>query len=375
MKKRRLALAILILLAATAAFRPVANLIFAARLAFVLRSLASGAAGEDLPVVQTKVQRRMGDRPVDALVYRPRDSSPSRALLFVAGITELGCYHPRFVALCRYLADKGFLVIAPDIAEFRQFIVSAGPIDQIAYWFQQIPHLEESGQVKRIGLAGISFSATLCLIAAARPEIRDQVGFLLGIGPYYDLHRCFRGWFARGPVTVGEGYYPTRFYAKWIIMDAALNMLPAEQDRRFLHKILLDLLLQRPVPQEDPFLTLEGQRWYRLAVMRENHSDDELSREIEDHLTPVYFRQLDPAQAADQIRCPVFLVHGAHDDLIPPEESRDLQLHITGAQCYLLITPFLTHTHPLDKPFSWRQKIAAGAGGIPFFYRFARTVR
>lgn len=375
MRNRQWTIAILLLACAVASYNPVANLVFAARMALALRNLASGATGENLPVQVTKVQRRMGDRTVEALVYRPNGSSPSRAIIFMVGVSEQGCYHPRLMALCRYLADKGFLVVTPDITMFRQLEISAEPIDQIVYWFHQARTLDGGQRVEHIGLAGISFSATLSLIAAARPEIRDEVAFLIGIGPYYDLHRCFRAWFSSGPVTVGEGYYPTRFYAKWIIMNAALGMLPVAQDRQFLHGVLLDLLLGKKVPPADPALTPEGQRWYRLAVMREDQSDEELSQKIESYLTPILFRQLEPAQAAAEIRCPVFLLHGAYDDLIPPEESREMQQHITRARCYLLISPFLTHTHPLEKPFTWRQKAAALADSFAFFYRLARILR
>lgn len=375
MKTRKWTIAILFLALAAVGYIPIATMVFAARMAWILRSLASGATGDDLPVQLTKVQRHMGDRPVEALVYRPKGSSPTRALVFIAGISELGCYHPRLMALCRFLADKGFLVVTPDITMFREFEISAEPIDQIVFWLQQVRTLEGSRRVERIGLAGISFSATLSLIAAARPEIRDEVSFFLGIGPYCDLFRCFQGWFASGPVTVGEGYYPTRFYAKWIIMNLALDMLPSPEDRHFLHEILLDLLLQQKVPPADPGLTPEGLRWYRLAVMREDQSDDELVQKIAVHLSPIFFHQLDPAQAAAAIRFPVFLVHGAYDDLIPPEESREMQKKITRAPCHLLTTPFLTHTHPLEKPFTWRQKTLAVGDSIAFFYSFARVVR
>jgi pimeloyl-ACP methyl ester carboxylesterase len=213
------------------------------------------------------------------------------------------------------------------------------------------------------------------LIAAARPEIRDEISFLLGIGPYSDLQRCFRWWFEAGPPSPGEGFYPTRFYAKWIIMKAALGMLPASRDRQFMDGLLIDLLLQKEIPAPDPGFTAEGRRWYRLAVMRERQSDNELTGEIASFLAPTLFRSLDPRKACSEVRIPVFLVHGAYDDLIPPEEGKELQQRIEASPCYLLITPFLTHTHPLDKPLTWKQKTAALADALVFFYRFAAVVR
>jgi pimeloyl-ACP methyl ester carboxylesterase len=374
LKKSVWVIAIIVLASAAIAYVPLANLAFAVRLAWIARSLAQGSPGDDLHIQQTKVQRRMGTLDVDALTYRTGGSEPKRALVLVAGISELGCYHPQLTALSRQLAERGFLVVTPDIPVFRRLQISAEPIDQIAFWYRQVPTLEGGRQVGQIGLAGISFSATLSLIAAARPEIRNDVAFCLGIGPYYDLQRCFQGWFASGPVTMGEGYYPTRFYAKWLVMKAALNMLSAARDRQFLRNVLLDLLLQKQVPPADPDLTPEGLRWYRLAIMREDQSDEELSRAIYDYLAPILFRQLQPTKAAVEVRCPVFLLHGAYDDLIPPEESREMQQHIIGAPCYLLVSPFLTHTQPFNRPFTWSKKVEALKDSLAFFYRFARTV-
>ena len=375
MRKDKWVIAIVVPALAAASYVPLANVVFAGRLASAVLSLASGSAGEHLRVQETRVQRRMKGEAIEALVYRPVGASPTRALILVPGISELGCYHPRLMALCRYLADKGFLVVTPDIVVFREFEILAEPIDQIEFWFGQVRTLDGGRRVSRVGLSGISFSATLALIAAARPGIRSEVAFFLGIGPYFDLQRCFRWWFAAGPATVGEGYYPTRFYAKWIIMNAALGMLSPTHDREFLHEVLIDLLLQKKVPSADPELTPEGLRWYRLAIMRENQSDEELSKAIDAYLTPILFRRLDPTAAAAEVQFPVFLLHGAYDDLIPPEESRELQAHVTGASCYLLVSPFLTHTHPLEKPFTRAQNAEAVTRSLAFFYRFAQAAR
>jgi len=368
-------LAAFLLLAALVAYVPIADSILAIRLTLALRSLAAGATGQDLPVVETKVRKLHGARTLEALAYRPAQTLPERAVVLVAGISELGCYHPRLMALSRLMANLGFLVLTPDIEMFRRFKLAPEAMEQIAFWYSQMPELEGGRKLRRIGLAGISYSGTLALITAVRPEIRDSAAFVLAIGPYNDPLQCSQTWFAPGPVTVGEGYYPTRFYAKWITMLAALAMLPDEQERQFLSEVLVDLLLQKEVPAERPNLSEEAGRWYRLALMRENQSDQELAQRIEEHLTPLLYRHITPDRAAAEVRCPVFLFHGAYDDLIPPEESRRLQQRIGRERAYLLISPFITHTHPLAKPLSRAQQIKAGLEVFGFFYRFASVVR
>ncbi len=369
-KRKRLIIPVLILLVLVG-YLPARRATLGVRLMLALRDLSAGSTGEDLPVVQEKVSRRLGDHDFDALLFRPAKTPAHRAILLVAGLSELGCYHPRLIALSRELAGNGYLVLTPDIQSFRQFLVSREAMDQIAFWFKELRTLPAAQEVGPTGLGGISFSGTLAIITAARPEIRDQVAYVVAIGPYDDPLRCSRGWFAAGPVTVGPRYYPTRFYAKWIVMRWALDMLPSEQERQFLDNVLMDLLLQKEVSPAPMSLSPDAIRWYRLALMHENESDPDLAKQIEEHLAPRLYRFVTPDRAAKEIRCPVFLVHGAHDDLIPPEESLALRARISAAKTHLLVSPFLTHTHPLDKALSWRERIGGVIDIFAFLYDLA----
>lgn len=373
MTRRRLFIAALAAVLAVAAFLPIGNMVLAARMMLSLRMLASGSTGQNLAVSMETIRRRQGSRELEALLYRSQRSAPERAVVLVPGISELGCYHPRLMALSRAMADMGFLVLTPDIKMFRQFRMSPQALEEIAFWFERVPELSNRQDAK-IGLAGISFSATLALLAASRPPVRDHVAWVLGIGAYDDPMRCSREWFSAGPVTVAPGYYPTRFYARWIIMLAATDMLTDPAERAYLQAVLVDLLLQRRISEAPPGMTPEARRWYRLATMREDQEDPELAREIESYMQPLLYDHITPNNAATDVRCRVFLVHGAHDDLMPPEESLRLCTRI-GSRCSLLISPFLTHTHASETPMGAWQKAGAVYDLSRFFLDFAAAAR
>lgn len=352
---------------------PASHLIFAIRIGLSMRKLASGSGEQNFAVKEEKIHRRFGTQSFEALTYRPEKSSAKSAIVIVAGLSELGCYHPRLIALSKILADKGLFVITPDIREFRDFQITAEPIDQMVFWYKEASKLKGGENIQKTGLAGISFSATLAMMAAAKPEIRDNVGFFVGIGPYFNLARCTRGWFAADPAAAPKNYYPTRFYAKWIVMRAALDMIGSEKDRLFLRGVIGNLLLQKVAPPADPNLTPEGARWYSLALMKENQTDAELVERIERHLTLRIYPQLNPANAVKQLRCRAFFIHGAYDDLISPEESVELQKRISRS--YVLISPFLTHTHATDKQLSPGQKARAVLDTMVFCYQLSRAIR
>jgi pimeloyl-ACP methyl ester carboxylesterase len=365
------ALLLLVLLAVV--FVPFAQISLALRLLSVIRLLAEDRSGKELPVMERVIHRRMGDRELEAIVYRPKDSLPVRALVLSHGISELGIHHPKLMTLSRALADAGFLVVTPDLPEFRELRLSTAPMEEMEFWFKVIPELEEGRKVRRAGLAGISFSGTLSLMAAAKPEIKDSVAFVLGIGSYSNLLDMMDEWFEPESSAEQSAHYSNRFYARWVIMSAALELLQQEGDRLLLQRTLLGLLKQKEVPQDSAELSPEGLRWLKLAVDR-SHSDPGLADQIENYLKPLLYEQFDPGKAAAEVGCPVFLIHGAYDDLIPAEQSRKLKQRIVRARSYLLTTPFLTHTHAMEKPLEWSRKLSAAWTALIFLYDFAQTV-
>jgi pimeloyl-ACP methyl ester carboxylesterase len=357
------------------AYRPIADLSLSLRLLGGIRRLAAGDAGRGYPARETTVTRTRGSEESKAVLYLPRDRQATRGLVFVPGISELGIYHPRLISLCRVLASCGFAVLTPDIEALREFQIAPAAIDQVSFWFGQMRALPETAQIRKVGLAGVSFSGTVALIAASRAEIRDSVAFVLGIGPYYDIVGCARDWFAAGPVTVSEGYYPTRYYARWVIMLAALDLIESETDREYMDRELRSLLLQQQMPPPPQGLTMQGMRWHRMALAREDESDPEQAGEIIAHLVDRVAPSLSPAGAAREVRCPVFLAHGTYDDLIPIRESVRLKSEITRARSHLLLSPFLTHTHPASGGLSSWQTAQAAGDALVFLYALARATR
>jgi pimeloyl-ACP methyl ester carboxylesterase len=172
-------------------------------------------------------------------------------------------------------------------------------------------------------------------------------------------------------VTVSEGEYPDRFYGLWVAMLAASEMIPERSDRDFLQALLRSLLSQKPPPAPPAALSAPAQRWLKLATAAEGYSDAELAAAIERRLTATVYRDLSPETGASRVRCPVFLIHGSYDDVIPPEESRSLGARLVNAESHVLITPFLTHTHPRTQPLRAGTKAAAAWDMIACLYDFA----
>lgn len=358
-----------------AALGPAADCALTLRLLRGLNALAQGQSAPSSPVVETRVRRTMAGHEVEAVLYRPFGSRARRGIVLVPGVSELGCNHPRLAALARILAGNGFLVLTPDIPSLREFRIEPEVVETMLFWHSQMRSLENAEHVQRIGLAGISFSGTLALIAAARAETGNSPALVLAVGAYSDLGRCLRWWFETRPVTVPQETYPVRYYGRWVAMLASLDLLPEGSDRQYLAELLRCLLLQKAAPPEPERIGDEAERWRRLACAREDRGDPQLAQQIVQHLLARDAARLSPDRAAAEVACPIFLAHGAYDDLIPPTESLDLERKILRAPCHLIISPFLTHTHPAEEaPAGW-EKVKASIRMSLFLYRLARATR
>ncbi len=371
-KKMKWMLTAGLLIAIALLYNPLGHLIFSVHLALAMQNFAAGATGEKLHIREEKISRGTGEQNHEALLYQPADSLPTKAIILLHGISALGCYHPKLVSLARHLADRGMMVLTPDIPAFRHFQITAEPIEQIIFWYDHLITMQQSARLRKIGLAGISYSGTLALMAAARTELQQRVSFVVGIGSYCDLVSCMRDWFAPGDETESRDDYPTRYYGRWVAMLAALPMIANAQDRRLMRDILRNYLQQEDAPAPLSGLSEEADRWHRLATLRGGQPDRELAKRIEEYLVSNVYRQLDPRGTLKKVQCPVFLIHGSYDDLIAARESLELHRRIVGS--WLLISPFLTHTHLHDRTLSKQKRARSILETLVFCYRFSRII-
>jgi pimeloyl-ACP methyl ester carboxylesterase len=338
----------------------------------LMRNLGDAARQQVDPtgITQTEIRIRHGEQELIARVYQPDAPGPKSALIFVPGLTPNGILNPRFVGVAQALAKSGFVVVTPRLTGFDDFRLEPLAIDEIALWYQEIRE-KPWFQLRRAGIAGVSVGGTLALIAAARkPECRN-VDFLISIGGYQNLARCERRWFSQALGEDKHGHYPVQSYGKWVLMLMALEGNTSPNEQAVLQTVLNDLILRASTSVSPGEMSPEAASWYRFAVSHDVN-DQAIMRKISSFLESRH-RLLSPDLELAAINCPVFLVHGAHDELIAPEESLELELRLISAPTTRLLTPIISHTHPLLEKMSPGNKARALAEGALFLYRLVKV--
>ena len=322
-------------------------------------------------IIETEIRVGNGPSAKTARVYQMDTPGPKSAILFIPGLTPNGILNPRFVAVSRAIARSGYVVITPRLTGFEQFKLEPAAVGEIGFWYG---YLREHSwfQLRKAGIVGVSVGGTLALLAAARqPECRD-LDFIVSIGAYKDLWRCQQHWFSATHGIDSHGSYPVQYYGKWILMLSALDEMEKPGDHARLEQALRDLVVGAKTSVDACTLSPAESIWFNLAL-GEPEENAALLACITDQLRK-RFQALSPGdQELSTITCPVFLVHGAYDELIPADETRELENLLTSTDPITLLTPVISHTHPLfDRMSFWNKWIALAQGSF-FLYRFVKA--
>jgi dienelactone hydrolase len=381
MRGRRLAalLTVIVALAAAALIaRPyVHGLSFVVRAADMTGTLRRLAELDTHPAREREITIPIARGPMRARLYLPQRPQ-RRAALLTSGLHPSGIDEPRLVRLARELSASGLAVVTPDIPELSRFEITPAitdAIEQAAGWLAAGSGLAPDGTA---GLMGISFSGGLSIVAAGRPSLAGRVAYVFSFGGHDDLPRVLR-YLCTGTEPYPPGQVrlkadatdlkpdqpfvrpPHDYGVAVILLGAADRVVPRAQVeplREAVHRFLLASALDTV---DKPKADVEFAALRELAKHLPEPSAT-LLRYVNDrdvvHLGPrllpfVAGYSGDASLSASRSAkpsAPIFLLHGAEDNVIPPIESEYLAGDLRGhAPVRLLLSGLISHAEA-DRP-------------------------
>jgi len=292
-----------------------------------------------------------------ARVYTPRDASgDTPSFIIFPGIHRGGVDEPRLSAFSRRFSSAGVTVVSVPLPDLREFRVTTRTTDQIedaALWASREPGIGRGG---RIGLGGVSFAGGLALVAAGRPALRDRLSMVVSFGGHGDLARVLR-FLCTGVLPDGTRKAPHDYGIVLVLLEVAPALVPPDQvealrrgvltfleaslhdqtDRPRAQALFADARAQAgrlPEPSQTLLEWVNDRDVARLGPAVLPHVD-RLAREAA--LSP----EQSPATTA-----PVFLLHGAEDNVIPSAETpltADYLRRSGNPRVKSLLTPLVTH--------------------------------
>ena len=332
--------------------RGAAFVVNAADMHGVARTVAEWEAGQVEEETFT-IPSRAGTLP--ARKYLPRGTRRRRTFLLVPGVHASGVEEPRLVGFARDLASMGHPVVTagpPDLARYTFTPQVTDDIEDAARWVAAQRDLAPDG---RIGMMGISFAGGLSIVAAGRPSLKDNVALVLSLGGHGDLSRTLR-YLCTGRMPDGSFRPPHDYGVVIILLGVADRMVPADQVDALRHAVLTFLEASRLdlVDKQQSAATFATAR--ALEPLLPEPSRTLMAyvngRDVE-HLGPMLLPHLSAMGDAAGLSpatspppaAPVYLLHGADDNVIPASESLMLadELRGRGVETHVLATPLITH--------------------------------
>jgi len=335
--------------------------------AFILDLAGSGGWARRLMPVRVQavtardlmVPTRYGDEA--ARVYEPAGGS-TRSLIVFPGVHAGGIDEPRLVAFSRRLASTGANVLSMPLPDLRQFRItprSTDVIEDATAWLAANHTLAPSG---RVGLVGVSFAGGLALVAAGRPSLAGKVQLVVSLGGHADLPRVMT-FLCTGVLPDGTTRKPHEYGIVLILIGALEHLVPAEQVEPLRAAILTFLEAssfdQTNVPRAKELFDLARARSAGLPEPARTYMqwvNDRNGAAVGEKLLPLV-ETLGGAPALSPDRSPattvpVFLLHGAADNVIPSSETPLAAAYLAehgNTHTRWLLTPLLTHATLSDR--------------------------
>lgn len=337
------------------------------------------------PVEVGEVHVGRGDErlPATRLSHRTADAS-APAWIALHGATRPGREHPELIRFARALAGSGAVVLIPEIREWQELRLA--PERTVPVTRACVEHLERT-QAATPGLVGFSFGAPQAIRASAHPSLRGRLGGVVGFGAYCDLERTVR--FGLDGVHERRGdrrRLEPDPYGRWVIAANYLTGVPGCRDAGDVAKALRRLASEageRQIPADDPAL-LPLRRTLREEIApdrrpvfdlfapepgadRDPGEVERLAREVA-AAAREQSPELDVRPHLEHVPCPVELIHGRDDRLIPFTETLRLrEAFPEGARVRATITGLFSHSR--ESP------MRAGVGLVREGWRFFRVLR
>jgi len=306
-----------------------------------------GAASQDSSaLVERELSIPGRNGPIRARLYRLTDRARHPGLVVSHGVHYQGIDERRLVPFARSLARAGLVVVTPQLDDLADYRISARGIDTIKDSASWLVSRDELLEGSRVGLLGFSFAGGLSLVAASEPELAGRVAYVTSVGGHHDLSRVLR-FLVSDELETPQGieHGQAHEYGLVVLVYSHLDRFVPEADRVKLGGALRAWLREdRPtaLALAAERTTPEGERLFdRLVSGRLKELRPELERLIMEDSGEL--ARLSPRGRLRRIGVPVYLLHGAADNVIPPSETRWAELELEGSEHEALVSPLLEH--------------------------------
>lgn len=298
--------------------------------------------------------------PIRARLYFREGAKPSPGIVVAHGVHYRGIDEDRLVPFARALAESGLTVLTPELREIADYRITKSGVDVMQDSVRYLASRRDHVDGERVGLLGFSFAGGLALVAARAPETANHLSYVTSVGGHHDLRRVLK-FLIHNEIETPTGIVqtPAHEYGLVVLVYGNLAHFAPAADQAALHETYQAWLhVDRKAAREAAknLTTPEGQRlWQLLEKQRLQELAPDLDRLLAEQSATL--SALSSAGHLQDLTVPVYLLHGAHDSVIPPSETDAAHLELAGADHRALVTPLIEHVE-VSKTATLSDKLA-----------------
>ena len=283
--------------------------------------------------ISTKFYSGLNDKNPPVKIMTPPKHRDRVAILF-PGASPTAEDHPKMIMLGQVLAQNGFKVYIPRIPPLKKLDITIINVQWFTCFYQWIINTEKVNPQK-ILMAGMSYGGGLML--RMLKEINNKVPLpksVLTFGTYSDSHSLFH-YFLTGSISANGKQFqiPPHEWGLVVIFQNYLKNLQTNWDSSELQKAIqlkiqddvnCDILINKlPDFQKEIFHSImSGTSTPEVKKLAQTILKNE--QESFKHLSPKYWAKDIPEK--------VFIMHGAHDSMVPFTESIQLADYLPNTE-------------------------------------------
>ncbi|MCH8061177.1 MAG: dienelactone hydrolase family protein [Chloroflexi bacterium] len=291
-------------------------------------------------------------------LYVPAFGERHSAILLFLGVNPAGRDDPRVVGLADALARTGVVVMIPWSENMTRNKVTVSEVDDLVRAFQFL-RSHESVNPEMVGMSGFCVGASLTLVAAQDPRIKESVRFVNFFGGYFNAEDLVKSVVTRSRYygdTI-EPWEPASLSIQ-VVRTHLIQGITDPEDRQLLEAHFL--AGGTPVAAAESLVSSEARTVYKLLSDPTPTEADALIESLSASIRGSLMG-ISPSTAIDQLEARVLIMHDREDRLVPSEESARL-FEALGEDSSVYYTEFaffqhLDPTRPVSPPIYVREGI------------------
>jgi dienelactone hydrolase len=344
--QRRVWLAVAGVVLSVALFRPAARYVRAAEFLSTLAGLGKTESRSPVRVTSEDLTIPSAAGPIRARLYFRSDHPRGPGVVVAHGVHYQGIDERRLVPFAQGLAREGLVVLTPELAELADYRITASGVGVVTTAVRYLASRRDHVEGPRVGLLGFSFAGGLSLVASALPELRGKLSFVTSVGGHQDLARVLH-FLIHDEIATPRGLEHEKAHEYGLVVLVHQNIeafVPAPDVPALGAAFKAWLEEDRPAARAfaSQRTTAEGERlWSLLEAGKLNTLGPALDRILAAEQGEL--AALSPSGHLRSIDAPVYLLHGAHDSVIPPSETDFGDLELGTAPHGALVSPLIEH--------------------------------